>query len=139
MFTSLNLDPGYLTSRTGMKANPGFYNLAAVDAAVLAFDEAHKDVVSVPDIQDFLEVVSDPSISQAINVPVLSIQAQYDAGFCSLPDCPQAALEPPAWSAAARLELHVIPLAGHDIHLHQAGANPEYEYVRQWLAANFPD
>ena len=50
MFTSLNLDPGYLTSRTGMKANPGFYNLAAVDAAVLAFDEAHKDVVSVPDI-----------------------------------------------------------------------------------------
>jgi len=139
MFTSLNLDPGYLTSKPGKKSNPAFYNLAVVDAAVLEFDEAHKDVVTGQDIQDFIEVISTPAISQAINVPVLSLQAQYDAGFCSLPDCPQAALEPSAWSAAARLELHVIPVAGHDIHLHQAGANVEYEYIRAWLAANFPE
>ena len=139
MFASLNLDAGYLTSIPGKKANSGFYNLAVVDASVLAFDEANKDVVSVPDIQDFLEVVSNPAISQAINVPVLSLQAQYDAGFCSLPDCPQAALEPPAWSAAARLELHVIPVAGHDIHLHPSGAVAEYAYVRAWLATYFPD
>lgn len=139
MFTSLNLDAGYLTSLPGKKAHTGFYNLAVVDEAVLAFDEAHKDVVTVSDIQDFLEVVSNPAISQAINVPVLSLQAQYDAGFCSLPDCPQAALEPPAWSAAARLELHVIPVAGHDIHLHTSGAVAEYEYIRVWLAAHFPD
>jgi pimeloyl-ACP methyl ester carboxylesterase len=139
MFASLKLDPGYVTSKPGKKANTGFYNLAVVDPAVLAFDEAHKDVVSFPAIQDFLEVISTPAISQAINVPVLSLQAQYDAGFCTLPDCPQAALEASAWSAAAKLELHVIPVAGHDIHLHQAGASAEYEYIRTWLAANFPE
>jgi pimeloyl-ACP methyl ester carboxylesterase len=138
-FASLKLDPGYVTSKAGKKANPAFYNLDVVDPAVLAFDEANKDVVTFPAIQDFLEVVSTPAISQAINVPVLSLQAQYDAGFCSLPDCPQAALEASAWGAAATLELHVIPVAGHDIHLHQAGAKAEYEYVRSWLAANFPD
>jgi pimeloyl-ACP methyl ester carboxylesterase len=84
-------------------------------------------------------VVFNAAISQGINVPVLSLQAQYDAGFCSLPDCPQAALELPAWSAAAKFELHVIPVAGHDIHLHEAGAHAEYEYIRKWLAANFPE
>lgn len=137
-FAGLNLDPGYLTSKPARKANPGFYNLAAADAAVLAFDETHKDVVTLPEIQEFIEVVRDPSISRAVSVPVLSLQAQYDAGFCSLPDCPQAALEPAAWGPAARLELHVIPVAGHDIHLHQAGASVEYEFVRKWLVANFP-
>ena len=139
MFASLKLDPGYLTSQVGKKANTGFYNLAVVDPAVLAFDEAHKDVVTWPAIQDVLEAISTPAISQAISVPVLSLQAQYDAGFCSLPDCPQAALESQAWSAAAKLDLHVIPVAGHDIHLHLAGANAEFEYIRQWLATNFPE
>lgn len=139
MFADLNLDPGYVTSKAGKKANPGFYNLAVADPEVLAFDEANKDVVSFPAIQDFLEVVSTPAISQAISVPVLSIQGQYDAGFCSLPDCPQAARESSAWSPNAKLELHIIPLAGHDIHLHQAGASAEYEYVRKWLAANFAE
>jgi len=139
LFAGLNLDPGYLTSKPGKKSNPAFYNLAVADAAVLAFDEAHKDVVTGQDIQDFLEVISTPAISQAIRVPVLSLQAQYDGGFCGLPDCPQAVLESTAWSTDARLELHVIPVAGHDIHLHQAGANVEYEYVRTWIAANFPE
>ena len=133
-FASLALDPGYLTTRPGTRGNPGFYNVAAADPAVIAFDDAHKDVVTVPQIAGFAAIINDPSISRAVDVPVLSIVGGHDGGFCDNPECPQAAEEGAAWSPAAQLELHVIPTAGHDIHLHaRPYAQAEYAYVRSWL------
>jgi len=137
LFVSLGLDFGYLTTKPGTRSMTAFYNPAIADPAVIAFDDEHKDVVALPDIMSFVGLIFDPTVSQRVDGPVLSLQGQYDAGFCDLPDCPQAALEPAAWSPAAQLELHVIPNAGHDIHLHAATAKTEFKYVSKWLHKHF--
>lgn len=137
-FASLGLDPGYQTTRPGTRDNPGFYNVAVADPRVIAYDDAHKDVVTAPHVAGFAAIVNDPSISKAVNVPVLSIVGNYDGGFCDSPECPQASEEAAAWSPAAQLELHVIANAGHDIHLHgDPYAQAEYAYVRSWLRRHF--
>jgi pimeloyl-ACP methyl ester carboxylesterase len=136
-FSEKPLDPGYLTTRPGTRANPGFYNVAATDPKVIAYDDAHKDVVTATHAAGFIAIVNDPTISRAVEVPVLSLQGNYDGGFCDTPACPQAADEPHAWSPAAELELHVIDNAGHNIHLHAAAAPIEFAYVREWLKRRF--
>jgi alpha-beta hydrolase superfamily lysophospholipase len=137
-FADLGLDPGYLTTRPGTRGNPGFYNAAVADPAVIAYDDAHKDVVTSAHVAGFAAIVNDPSISRAVNVPVLSLVGNYDGGFCDSPDCPQARDEGAAWSPAAQLELHVIADAGHNIHLHgEPHARAEYAFVRGWLRRRF--
>jgi pimeloyl-ACP methyl ester carboxylesterase len=136
-FVGTRLDPGYLTTRPGARGNKGFYNPATADPAVIAYDDAHKDVVSASHALGFLRIINDKRISRAVNVPVLSLVGNYDA-FCDSPACPQASEEPAAWSPAAQLELHLIENAGHDIHLHGAPyAQAEYAYVREWLQRRF--
>jgi pimeloyl-ACP methyl ester carboxylesterase len=137
-FSGMNLDPGYLTTRPGTRANPGFYNGAVADPDVITYDDAHKDIVTATHVAGFVAIVNDPRISQAVNVPVLSLVGSHDGGFCDSPACPQAAEEPAAWSPGAQLELHVIPNAGHNIHLHGTPyAKTEYAYVREWLDRRF--
>jgi pimeloyl-ACP methyl ester carboxylesterase len=137
-FASKGLDPGYLTTRPGERGNSGFYNTAAADPAVIAYDDAHKDVVSAAHAMGFVAVVSNPTISRAVDVPVLSIVGSLDGGFCDAPNCPQANEEAAAWSPAAQLEVRVIPTAGHDIHLHGAPyADAEFRYIREWLGRTF--
>lgn len=137
-FANLGLDPGYLTTRPGMRGNPGFYNTAVADPEVIAFDDAHKDVVTAAHVAGFAAIVNDPSISQAVDVPVLSLVGAYDGGFCGSPACPEAQEEGPAWSPAAQLELHVIPDAGHNIHLHSPShAQAEYGHIGSWLDRHF--
>jgi pimeloyl-ACP methyl ester carboxylesterase len=137
-FAKMSLDPGYLTTRPGARGNSGFYNTAVADPSVIAYDNAHKDVVSVAHVTGFGALVNEPSVSRAINVPVLSIVGSFDGGFCDAPNCPQAGAEHKAWSAAAQLEVHVIPNAGHDIHLHGAPyADAEFGYIDEWLTRRF--
>ena len=136
-FVARGLDPGYLTTRPGTRSTNGFYNTAVADPSVIAYDEAHKDVVPWLQAAEFPLIINDPSISRAVNVPVLSLVGTHD-GFCESPACPPATAEPAAWSSAARLELHLIANAGHDIHLHGASyADAESAYVRDWLARHF--
>jgi pimeloyl-ACP methyl ester carboxylesterase len=137
-FAGLGLDLGYLTTRPGTRNNHGFYNTAVADPNVIAYDDAHKDIVSAAHVAGFVAIINDPSISRAVHVPVLSLVGNFDGGFCDSPACPQAADEGAAWSPAAQLELHVIQGAGHDIHLHGAPyAQSEYRYVRSWLRRHF--
>ena len=130
------LDAGYLTTRPGARSNDGFYYAPTVDPDVIVYDDAHKDVVATPYAIGFPLIISDPSISQAVDVPVLSLVGQYDP-FCDGAHCPSAADEPTAWSPSAQLELHVIPDAGHNIHLHAIAAEIEYAHVREWLDRRF--
>ncbi len=68
---------------------------------------------------------------------MLSLVGAFDI-FCGTPGCPDATREPAAWGRAAQLELHVIPNAGHDIHLHgNPYAEQEFGYVREWLERRF--
>jgi pimeloyl-ACP methyl ester carboxylesterase len=138
-FAGAGLDPGYLTTRPGSRATNGFYNAAVADPSVIAYDEAHKDVVPWLHTVGFPLVILDPSISRKIDVPVLSLVGDHDP-FCESPACPQATAEPAAWSSAARLELHAIANAGHDIHLHGPPyADAEAWYIRDWLARRFAE
>jgi hypothetical protein len=68
---------------------------------------------------------------------VLSIQGNFDGGFCDSPDRPQAADEPKAWSPGAELGLQLIANAGHNIHLHRAAAPIEFASVRAWVERRF--
>ena len=136
-FASAGLDPGYLTTQPGARENIGFYNPATADPRVVAFDDAHKDTVAAPHAAGFAVLINDPSVSRAVDVPVLSIVGNYDT-FCDSPSCPQAAEEPAAWSPQAQLEIRLIPGAGHCIHLHRAAdAQLEFRYVREWLDRRF--
>jgi hypothetical protein len=133
-FATKGLDAGYLTTRPGARGNSGFYNTAVADRSVIAYDDAHKDLVSAAHALGFVALITNPSVSRAVNVPVLSIVGSFDGGFCNAPNCPQADAEGAAWSAAAQLEMRVIPTAGHDIHLHGAPyADAEFRYIREWL------
>jgi pimeloyl-ACP methyl ester carboxylesterase len=136
-FAGKQLDPGYMTTQPGARGNEGFYNTATADPRVIAYDDAHKDVASSPYLFGFILIINDKSISRAVDVPVLSLVGNYDT-FCDSPGCPQATEEPDAWSPAARLEIHLIRNAGHDIHLHGFPyAQAEYSYVREWLERRF--
>ena len=137
-FATKGLDPGYLTTRPGARGNSGFYNTAVADPGVIAYDNATKDVVSAAHAAGFVAVVNSPSVSRNVDVPVLSIVGSFDGGFCNAPNCPQAGTERTAWSAAAQLEMRVIPTAGHDIHLHGAPyADAEFRFIREWLDRRF--
>jgi pimeloyl-ACP methyl ester carboxylesterase len=137
LFTDQLFDPGYLTTRPGTRSMSSFYNTAIADPEVIAYDDAHKDVVTATDVAQFVSIVNNRSFAREVDVPVLSLQGQYDAGFCDPPDCPQAEREPDAWGPAAQLELHVIPDAGHNIHLHAATAQIEFDYIDGWLQRHF--
>ena len=137
-FTTRNFDPGYLTTRPGTRSTANmFYDLASADPKVIAFDDTHKDIVPGAHAAGFAVIVNDPTISRAVDVPVLSLVGDHDGGFCDSPACPQAADELKAWNSKAQLELHVIQDAGHDIHLHRAAAPIEFAYVREWLRRRF--
>jgi pimeloyl-ACP methyl ester carboxylesterase len=134
-FSDAGLDPGYLTTRPGTRATNGFFNVAVADPSVIAYDEAHKDVVTWLQVTEFPAIFLEPGlVSRKVNVPVLSLVGDHD-GFCGTTDCPPAAQEPKSWSSAAKFELHVIPEAGHDIHLHGTSyADAESDYIRDWIA-----
>jgi pimeloyl-ACP methyl ester carboxylesterase len=137
-FAGKGLDAGYLTTRPGTRSNPGFYDTRVADPRVIAYDDAHKDTVAAAHAAGFGIVVNDKRVSRAVTAPVLSLVGNTDGGFCDSPACPQAAMEPAAWSPAAQLELHVIPNAGHDIHLHgRSAATAEYDYINEWLSRRF--
>jgi pimeloyl-ACP methyl ester carboxylesterase len=104
---------------------------------LIAYDDDHKDVVTATHVSGFAAIVNDPGVSRGVDVPVLSIQGNFDGGFCHSPDCPQAADEPKAWSPGAELELHVIADAGHNIHLHRAAAPTEFADVRASVDRRF--
>lgn len=137
-FRSQLRDPGYLTTRPGTRSTNGFFNTAVADPEVIAYDEAHKDVVPFTYAAGFPLMIHNKSISRAVEVPVLAIVGSSDAPFCGTPDCAPAQNEASAWSEAAQLEVQVIPDAGHDTHLHgQSYAESETAHISDWLTRHF--
>jgi len=124
-FAGSGLDDGYLTTVPGVRGTL-FYNKRDADPAVIAADEARKDVVSGTELNTALPVVTSTA-TQAINVPVLDILGSNDFTTCGLNaqghsfDCATgaavAAQEAPFYSAQAHIHACVIPGSGHDISL----------------------
>jgi pimeloyl-ACP methyl ester carboxylesterase len=124
-FVNSGLDRGYLTTIPGTRAVL-YFSSPDVDPAVLAADEAKKDVVAAADLTTGLPVVTS-SATLAINVPVLDIVGSNDFTTCGLSsqgvifDCSSgtkvATQDAPFYSPAARLHACVIPGSGHSVNL----------------------
>jgi hypothetical protein len=124
-FAKSNLDPGYLTTMPWTRAGL-YFSSPDVDPAVVAADEARKDVVSGADLTSGLPVVTSAA-TLAIKVPVLDILGSNDFTTCGLSsqgvifDCSSGARvatqEAPFYSPAARLHACVIPDSGHSVNL----------------------
>jgi pimeloyl-ACP methyl ester carboxylesterase len=142
-FAALNLDLGYLTTIPGDRA-ADFYSSSA-DPAVVAYDEAHKDVVPLTDLATLATTWALPpglNASDQVTAPVLVVIGQEDAIFCTAPpllDCarPAALLaeEAPYYAGAASLTVDSIPDTGHDIALHPS-ADASFELISDWITGH---
>jgi pimeloyl-ACP methyl ester carboxylesterase len=136
-------DPGYITTIPGRRDDV-FYAAADTDPAVVASDEAHKDVVSATELADAVLELTAP-VSLGITAPVLIAQGGQDTLFCSGPlasDCSSAAAlrqeEAPYFAPAAQLRTYVLAGAGHDINL-ELNAADYRQAVMAWAAQFVPD
>lgn len=120
------LDPGYLTTRPGMRES-AFFAPGPVDPAVISADEEGKDVLSATEAPDGATVGTVTTLSRNIDAPTMIANGQRDSVYCgSLGsigriDCRDAASlardEQPYFSPAANLHTYVLPGAGHSINL----------------------
>jgi pimeloyl-ACP methyl ester carboxylesterase len=139
-FIGAGLGAGYLTTLPGARAKD-FYS-AAADPAVIAYDEAHKDVVPVSDLASLATTWALPpglNASDSITAPVLVVIGEQDAIFCADPpvlDCTQPAdllaSEAPYYADAASLSIDTIADTGHDIALHPS-ADQSFGLINQWI------
>jgi hypothetical protein len=123
-FAGSGLDPGYLTTVPGVRVRL-FYNTADSDPAVVAADEARKDVVSGTGLSQALAGTA--GVSGHITAPVLIIMGADDALSCGpiTPteniDCgsPAAliAAEAPLYGQAPSVHACSVPGSGHSIAL----------------------
>jgi pimeloyl-ACP methyl ester carboxylesterase len=139
-FIGVRLSPGYLTTLPGDRGKD-FYS-AAADPAVIAYDEAHKDVVPLADLASLATSWALPpglNASDSITAPVLVVIGQRDAIFCADPpvlDCSQPtellASEAPYYTGAPSLVIGSIADTGHDIALHPS-ADQSFGLISQWI------
>ena len=128
-FAGTSVPLGYLTTRAGSRTM--FYDLASADPAVIAEDEANKDVMPVGE----LSVVVAFGETRLIHVPVLSVTGDHDAFFCGL-GCSgpisAPAFQPFLYGPGTCLTSFLVPNAGHDINLHPT-AGLWYREAVNWI------
>lgn len=139
LFAGRGLDNGYLTSTPGGKSV--FYSSSA-DPAVIAYDEAHKDIASGTFFGDYIAdraVPAGANLANQVKAPVLLIDGQQDKVFCFSPgglDCTNQASvqanEAPYYTGAASLTLDTVPDTGHDLALHPS-ANSSFAMINSWI------
>jgi pimeloyl-ACP methyl ester carboxylesterase len=142
-FADKGLDDGYLTSKPGARQT-SFYS-ASADPAVIAYDEAHKDLVSRTGLLDFVAkrgVPASSNMSNQVKTPVLLISGDLDTIFCYNPatlNCADtaavAAHETPYYTSAASMQVSMVANTGHDLALHPS-ANQSFKIIDQWIKAH---
>jgi pimeloyl-ACP methyl ester carboxylesterase len=132
------LDPGYLTTRPGVRASL-FYGPGA-SPAVIAFDEAHKDVGSSAEVSAATALAASPSagVTTRIRVPVLLMTGDEDAFYCgSSVNCTSTQAvtqhEQPYFTDAPSLTVLVVPLTGHDLALSPT-ASLSFQAIANWAS-----
>jgi pimeloyl-ACP methyl ester carboxylesterase len=129
-FAGQSLPDGYLTTVPGTRGI--FYHAPFFDPQVLATDEQTKETVTVAELNTAVPALS---FSSGIHVPVLVVDGDYDAAFCSDPTCTASgslASEPGFYPADACAEAVAIPETGHDLNLHYT-APLSYTTILSWL------
>jgi pimeloyl-ACP methyl ester carboxylesterase len=120
-FADRGLDPGYLTTVPGARAR--FFTAPTTEPDVLAAEELTRGVFPATDVPDAGVLVELLPTTRFIDVPVLLAVGGADRIMCGTPptgtDCSSAATvrsaEAPWFSAAARLQVFVLPEAGHSL------------------------
>ena len=138
-FAGQGYDPGYLTSQAGSRGGL-FYYAPTADPAVIAEDEATKDVASATQFANGiteLQVPAGANISNNVHAPVLVVLGQEDVLFCGvLLDCSQDAnvqsFEAPFYTSAASLTARTIANTGHDIALHPSN-DISFVIINDWI------
>jgi pimeloyl-ACP methyl ester carboxylesterase len=124
-FANSGLDSGYLTTKPGVRSTL-FYSAPDYDPALIARDEARKDVVPAAYLSTGITLVTS-NATQAIQVPVLTVLGGNDFTTCGPNpqggnfDCSSgtavATQEAPFYSPGARIRGCIIQGAGHDVNL----------------------
>ncbi|HUC89813.1 MAG TPA: alpha/beta hydrolase [Patescibacteria group bacterium] len=84
-FQNLALDPGYLTSKPGLRSE--FYSEAA-DPEVIKYDDKTRDVISATALGGYaVDQAASPanSLARGVDVPVLFVTGEDDIIFCQDP------------------------------------------------------
>jgi pimeloyl-ACP methyl ester carboxylesterase len=127
------LDPGYLTTRPGVRAGL-FHASDDVDPAVLTADEATKDASSATELPDAVLVGMAGATSRSITVPVLEANGGRDSWACTAVDCSSSealrAAEQPYFSTP--LTTYVQPRSGHSLALASDGGEFA-DFAGRWL------
>jgi hypothetical protein len=131
------LDPGYLTTQPGTRKRI-FYDPGAADPAVVAYDEAHKDLMTDAEVTGFPAALASPL---DVRVPVLLTLGSADPLFCgpAATDCSSA----PAMVAQERPFLgpqvpsvtgYLLPGSGHAADL-MLNATDSFAFAQNWASA----
>jgi pimeloyl-ACP methyl ester carboxylesterase len=138
-FAGQNLDKDYLTSAPGTR-EAAFYYAPVTDPRVVALDEQTKETVTSAELSSFGPTLT-AATSQAIHVPVLIVNGQFDQLVCGdgMALCASTATltaaEAPFFSPQACLQTVVIPASGHDLFL-EPSAPTTYAAIRSWSDAH---
>jgi hypothetical protein len=133
---SPTLDPGYLTTRPGTRRRI-FYDPGPADAAVTAYDEAHKDLMTDAEVSGFPGALT---ARLDIRVPVLLVLGSSDPLFCGphATDCSSAdamvAQERGFLGAAVpAVTGYLLAGSGHAIGL-MSNATTAYAVIQRWAS-----
>lgn len=132
-------DVGWVTTLPGTRDDV-FFHPPAADPAVIAYDEAHKDVTTELTLATSALVNKLPpalNSTSRVRVPVLVMVGEHDALFCGLLlDCRdrQAVQQSEAafYPRAASLTILTVPDTGHNLALHRS-SNITHSTVSEWL------
>jgi pimeloyl-ACP methyl ester carboxylesterase len=133
------LDTTYLTTLPGTRAS-AFYYAPTADPAVIAYDEAHKDLLSSPELAAVPTALETPpplNVTDSIHVPTLLMMGDHDALFCGLlVDCTSVssmtANEKPYYKSVPSLTVKSVPGTGHDLTTHPS-SHQSHAMMDSWI------
>lgn len=140
-FAKAGLDAGYLTTMPGRRG-PNFYDPSTADKAVIAYDEANKDVSSAAELQAILELET-PAVLNAttkITAPILVVMGETDNIFCNVAvNCakPESIRgnEIRFYRNAASLSVATVPNTAHNLTLHPS-AGQSFGDINTWISTH---
>lgn len=139
-FAGAGLDLGYITTIPGQREK-AFYSPSA-DRAVVAYDDANKDIISLVSLQGVVAHGLAPALlnnSRNVTVPVLTIAGDQDI-LCGPPivgvDCSSdetvKTYEQSYYPNAENLTAKVILNTGHNLPLHPS-ADESFNAIDEWI------
>lgn len=141
-FFGSTLDASYVTTLPGARGW-SYFNQKTADPAVIAYDEAHKDVTTHATIVS--TAVADqlpPGLNSTsrVRAPVLSIVGQQDIMFCEVllncrSDRAVRLNEAPYFGRAKSFTAETVPDTGHNLALHPSSGT-SYRMISDWIESH---